>query len=129
MELMSAKNPVKSKTTSKFEKLATDQTDAEYVLRLYVAGNTSRSAQAIINIREICESRLKGRYKLEVIDIYQQSGLAKGEQIIAVPTLIKSLPLPLKRIIGDMTKTEQLIFGLDLRKSNETLQPKPDKPV
>jgi len=108
-----------SKTTQKFEKMAAEEKDSTYILRLYIAGNTSRSAQAVMNIREICETRLKGRYKLEVIDIYQQPGLAKGEQIIAVPTLIKSLPLPLKKIIGDMSKTERVIFGLDLRSAND----------
>jgi circadian clock protein KaiB len=108
---------ISSSTTMKFEKLADEKPETTYLLRLYIAGNTSRSAQAVKNLREICETRLKGRYKLEVIDIYQQSGLAKGEQIIAVPTLIKYLPLPLKRIIGDLSKTEQVIFGLDLRKT------------
>ena len=105
-----------SDTTQKFEKLSAEMNNTTYILRLYVAGNTPKSAQAIINIREICETHLKGRYQLEVIDIYQQSALAKGEQIIAVPTLIKYLPLPLKRVIGDLSKTEQVIFGLDLRK-------------
>ncbi len=105
--------------TEKFEKLTAEGNKATYILRLYVAGNTARSAEAILNIRNICESRLKGRYQLEVIDIYQQPSLAKGEQIIAVPTLIKSLPHPLKRIIGDLSKSERVIFGLDLRKSEE----------
>ncbi len=103
--------------TAEFEKLASKDIDTTYVLRLYVAGNTSRSTDAIINIRNICETHLKGRYRLEVIDIYQQPKLAKGEQIIAVPTLIKYLPVPLKKIIGDMSRTEQVIFGLDLRKT------------
>jgi circadian clock protein KaiB len=108
-----------SDTTDKFEKLAAEAKDTTYILRLYIAGNTPQSARAIVNIREICESHLKGRYQLQVIDIYQQSALAKGEQIIAVPTLIKYLPLPLKRIIGDLSKTERVIFGLDLRKKDE----------
>jgi circadian clock protein KaiB len=102
-------------TTETFEKLAASSPELTYVLRLYVAGNNPMSSQAIMNIREICEQRLKGRYQLEVIDIYQQTALAKGEQIIAVPTLIKYLPLPLKRIIGDLSKTDRVIFGLDLR--------------
>jgi circadian clock protein KaiB len=110
---------VKKKTTPSitetFEKLAAAPPQSTYVLRLYVAGNNPRSAQAIMNLREICEERLQGRYQLEVIDIYQQAALAKGEQIIAVPTLIKYLPLPLKRMIGDLSKTEKVIFGLDLR--------------
>ncbi len=117
------KNNRMSSTIAKFEKLAAENKHANYVLRLYVAGNTSRSAEAIINIRNICETHLKGRYQLEVIDIYQQTGLAKGEQIIAVPTLIKYLPLPLKKVIGDLSKTEKVLFGLDLREKEEKQKP------
>lgn len=87
-----------------------------YVLRLYVAGQTPKSVDAITNIKEICEENLKGRYVLDVIDLYQQPQLAQGEQIIAVPTLIKKLPLPLRRIIGDMSNTELVLVGLDLQK-------------
>jgi len=90
-----------------------------YVLKLYVAGITSRSNQAITNVKQICEDHLKGRYQLEVIDIYQQPTLAKGEQIIAVPTLIKKLPLPLRRFIGSMADTERILFGLDLKPAEE----------
>jgi circadian clock protein KaiB len=86
-----------------------------YVLRLYIAGMTVRSTRAILNIRRICEENLKGRYELEVIDIYQQPELAHHEQIIALPTLIKKLPLPLKKFIGDMTDNERILVGLDLR--------------
>lgn len=103
-------------TTEMFEEIASAPEKAVYILRLYIAGNTPQSARAIINIREICESHLKGRYQLEVIDIHQQAALAKGEQIIAVPTLIKYLPLPLKKIIGDLSNTDRVLFGLDLRK-------------
>jgi circadian clock protein KaiB len=87
----------------------------EYVLRLYVAGTTSKSIRAVANIKEICESSLKNRYDLEVIDIYQQPVLVKGEQIIAAPTLVKQLPLPLRKFIGDMSDTERILVGLDLR--------------
>jgi circadian clock protein KaiB len=87
----------------------------EYVLRLYVAGTTSKSMRAVANIKEICESSLKNRYDLEVIDIYQQPVLIKGEQIIAAPTLVKKLPLPLRKFIGDMSDTERILVGLDLR--------------
>ena len=87
----------------------------EYVLRLYVAGSTSKSMRAVANIKEICESSLKNRYDLEVIDIYQQPVLMKGEQIIAAPTLVKKLPLPLRKFIGDMSDTERILVGLDLR--------------
>jgi circadian clock protein KaiB len=88
---------------------------AEYVLRLYVAGTTPNSVRAIENIKRICDEYLKGRYDLEVVDIYQQPVLAKGDQIIAVPTLIKKLPLPLRKFIGDMSTTERILVGLDLR--------------
>ncbi len=88
---------------------------AHYVLRLYVTGTTPRSTLAILNIKKICQEHLEGRYDLEVVDLYQQPLLAKGEQIIAAPTLIKSLPLPLRRFIGDMSDTERILVGLDLR--------------
>ena len=78
---------------------------------------TPRSTRAVENVRTICEEHLQGRYELEVIDIYQQPTLAKGEQIIAAPTLIKKLPLPLRRIIGDMSSTERVLIGLDLRRA------------
>jgi circadian clock protein KaiB len=87
----------------------------EYVLRLYIAGTSSKSMRAVANIKEICEGSLKNRYDLEVIDIYQQPVLMKGEQIIAAPTLVKKLPLPLRKFIGDMSDTERILVGLDLR--------------
>lgn len=86
----------------------------QYVLRLYVAGMTPRSIRAIANIREICEEHLDGFYALQVIDLYQQPLLAKGDQIIAVPTLIRKLPPPLRRIIGDLSDRERVLIGLDL---------------
>jgi circadian clock protein KaiB len=88
---------------------------AKYVLRLYVAGINPRSSSAIRNITAICEEHLKDRYELEIIDIYQQPVLAKGEQIIAAPTLIKKLPMPLRRFIGDMADKDRILVGLDLR--------------
>jgi circadian clock protein KaiB len=87
-----------------------------YVLRLFVAGQTPKSIAAIMNIKKICEENLKGRYALDVIDLYQRPLLAQGEQIIALPTLLKKLPLPLRRMIGDMSDTERVLVGLDLRK-------------
>ena len=91
----------------------------EYILRLYVAGTTSRSIRAVANIKEICENTLKNRYDLEVIDIYQQPVLIKGEQIIAAPTLVKKLPPPLRKFIGDMSDTERILVGLDLKNKNQ----------
>ncbi len=87
----------------------------KYVLKLYVAGITPASTRAIASITAICEEHLKGRYSLEIVDIYQQPTLAKGEQIIAAPTLIKKLPLPLRRFIGNMANRESILVGLDLR--------------
>ena len=89
--------------------------NTKYVLKLYVAGVNSRSSEAIRSITHLCEEYLKGRYDLRVIDIYQQPTLARGEQIIAAPTLIRKLPLPLRRLIGDMASTEKILVGLDLR--------------
>ncbi len=89
---------------------------SRYVLRLYVAGKSPKSVNAIANLKKICEENLQGRYELEVIDLYQQPHLAQGEQIIALPTLIRKLPPPLRRIIGDMSNTERVLVGLDIRK-------------
>ena len=88
----------------------------KYILRLYISGTTARSVVAITNLKKICEEYLKGQYELEVIDLYKKPYLAKDEQIIAVPTLIKKLPLPFRRIIGDMSDKEQVLIGLDVRK-------------
>ncbi len=87
----------------------------KYVLRLYVAGMTPRSQEAIRTVTTLCEEHLAGRYELEVIDLYQQPTLAKGEQIIAAPTLVKKLPQPLRRFIGSMANKEKILVGLDLR--------------
>lgn len=86
-----------------------------YILRLYVIGLSHRSAMAIERVRNLCEEHLHGRYELEVIDISQLPALAKDEQIIATPTLIKALPPPLRRFIGNLSNTEKILFGLDLR--------------
>jgi circadian clock protein KaiB len=93
-----------------------DAKDQQYTLRLYVAGLTPRSQEAIRNITAICDEYLAGRCDLEVIDLYQHPVLAKGEQIIAAPTLIKKLPLPLRKIIGNMADKEKVLVGLDLRR-------------
>lgn len=86
-----------------------------YVLVLYVAGQSPKSVNAVSNIKKICEEHLQGRYQLDVIDLYQQPQLALGEQIIAVPTLLRKLPSPSRRIIGDLSNTERVLAGLDLR--------------
>ena len=107
--------PVMKTTTEKFEEALAHSKREKYVLRLYITGMTPRSTQAIENIRKICEAHLQGRYELEIIDIYQKASLSQGEQIIAAPTLIKKLPLPLRRLVGDLSNEERVLLGLDLR--------------
>jgi circadian clock protein KaiB len=107
--------PTTKSTGVDLERASEPESDQRYVLRLYVTGMTPRSRRAVENVRRICEEHLPGQYDLEVIDIYQQPTLAKGEQIIAAPTLIKKLPLPLRRVIGDMSSTDRVLLGLDLR--------------
>jgi circadian clock protein KaiB len=86
-----------------------------YVLRLYVAGLTPRSQAAIQNVRALCETHLANRYDLEVIDLYQQPTLAQSEQIIVAPTLVKKLPLPLRKLIGSLADEDKVLVGLDLK--------------
>jgi circadian clock protein KaiB len=85
------------------------------VLRLYVTGTTGRSMRAIQNVRRICEEHLAGTYQLEVVDLYKNLPLARGDQIIAAPTLVKRLPSPLRRLIGDMSDEQRVLVGPDLR--------------
>jgi circadian clock protein KaiB len=92
---------------------------ATYVLRLYISRSTLKSQRAVVNLKRVCEEHLKGRYHLEVIDIHRHPNLARDEQIVAVPTLIKRLPLPLRRLVGDMSDLSRVILGLDLRKREE----------
>ena len=108
------KIPTDEGIAATFEQAAHAAAVERYVLRLYVTGMTPRSARAVSNLQAICDQHLAGRYDLEVIDIYQQPILTKGEQIIAAPTLIKKLPLPMRRIIGDMSNHERVLLGLDL---------------
>ena len=91
-----------------------DDTDF-FILRLYVAGQTTRSLAAFANLKSICEEHLAGRYKIEVIDLLENPQLAKGDQILAIPTLVRRLPPPIKKIIGDLSNTERVLVGLDLR--------------
>jgi len=89
--------------------------DVVWLLRLYVAGQTPNSIKAFANLKKICEEHLKGRYKIEVIDLLENPQLAKGDQILAVPTLVRELPPPVRKIVGDLSRTEQVLVGLDLR--------------
>jgi circadian clock protein KaiB len=88
--------------------------EARFVLRLYVTGTTARSMRAIANLRHVCERHLAGRYDLEVVDVYQQPELAAREQLVAAPTLVKKLPLPLRRLVGDLSNHQRVLAGLDL---------------
>lgn len=93
-----------------------EQKDDRYILRLYITGMTRRSMQAIANLKAVCEEYLVGQYDLEVIDIYQQPLLAKGDQIVATPTLIKQFPVPVRRLVGDLSQQERVLFGFDIRR-------------
>jgi len=86
-----------------------------YQLRLYVAGQTPKSLTAFSNLKKICESHLEGRYRIEVIDLVEQPQLSQGDQILAIPTLVRKLPQPVRKIIGDLSDTERVLVGLDLR--------------
>jgi circadian clock protein KaiB len=86
-----------------------------YRLRLYIAGQTPNSIAAIANLKKICEDKLRGKYRIEVVDLLEKPQLAKGDQIIAIPTLVRRLPPPVKKIIGNLSKTESVIVGLDLQ--------------
>lgn len=95
-----------------------DANNNQYVLRLYVTGATTRSRRAILNLNAICSEYLKGRYDLQVIDIHQKPTLAKDEQILAAPTLVKKLPAPMRKIIGDLSDRESVLLGLDLKRKS-----------
>ncbi len=106
------KNPVKKTPT----KATGPETDAErWELRLYVAGQTPKSLAAFANLKRICEEHLEGRYRIEVIDLTVNPTLARNDQILALPTLVRKLPEPVKKIIGDLSNTERVLVGLDIR--------------
>jgi circadian clock protein KaiB len=110
----------KETATEAFESALAAAPDRErYVLRLYVTGMTPRSVEAFTTIKTICEEHLQGSYELEVIDIYEHPMLVRDEQILAVPTLVKKLPLPLRRLIGNLSDEERVLIGLDLRREAE----------
>jgi len=123
---MEAKRP--DKAARIMEKAVKKKGREKYTLRLYVAGMSPASTTAITNIRKICEENLKGRYELAVVDIYQQPVLARDEQILAAPTLIKKLPLPIRRFIGDMANKERILVGLDLRQKENPPEKKKTDP-
>ena len=111
-------------TTGAFEAALTAKPSVEqYCLRLYITGSTPRCARAITNIRAICEANLAGRYDLEVIDLYQHPEMAKPEQIVVTPTLVKQRPLPSRRLIGDLSDEERVLAGLDLVKRPVSAKP------
>jgi circadian clock protein KaiB len=106
-------------SSAKFEKLLLKKASdggSRYSLRLYITGTTERSNEAVTNIRSLCEKYLPDRYDLEVVDIYQQPTKAADAQIIAAPTLVKELPMPIKKLIGNLSDPEKVIIGLDLKK-------------
>jgi circadian clock protein KaiB len=108
------------RVTRAFEKALTARPTSKYVLRLYVAGATDRSRQAILRARQLCEDELNGNCKLEVIDVYQQPILAREGQIIATPTLVREFPRPVRRLIGNLANTAGLFVGLDLNTKDKT---------
>ena len=105
----------KHDVTAEYEAAIAGEDKVRYVLRLYVTGLTPRSLSAIESTKRTCEEHLKGRYELEVIDLSKRPSLAAGEQIIAAPTLIKVLPAPLRRLVGDLSDSERVLLGLDLQ--------------
>jgi circadian clock protein KaiB len=94
------------------------RTQKAYELRLYVAGQTPKSLAAFANLKKLCEQHLAGQYEIEVIDLLKHPQLASGDQILAIPTLVRKLPAPIKKIIGDLSNTERVLVGLDLREQN-----------
>jgi circadian clock protein KaiB len=105
----------KPRSAGKMEHPPSHSLQAKYVLRLYINGSTLKSTVAVKNIKQVCKQHLDGRYNLEIIDICRHANLARDEQIVAVPTLIKRLPLPLRRLIGDLSDQSKVLFGLDLK--------------
>lgn len=118
-EKSASKRPVKRKlgqATEAFEEAVQEKAlrRARYILRLYVTGSSLRSLRAVYNLKKICEEYLPDDYDLEVIDIYENPAAARAEQIIAAPTLVKKLPMPIRKFVGDMSNTQKILVGLDL---------------
>jgi circadian clock protein KaiB len=110
---------MKAVSPRKGKKTKTDSTEEIWNLRLYVAGQTPKSIRAFANLKKICDEHLAGKYRIEVIDLLENPLLAKGDQIIAIPTLVRKLPEPIKKIIGDLANTERVLVGLDIRPVSE----------
>jgi circadian clock protein KaiB len=110
-----------TKSTKTAEREASTEADGEvWALRLYVAGQTPKSIMAFANLKKLCEEHLQGKYTIEVIDLVQQPQLAAGDQIVAIPTLVRKLPEPLRKIVGDLRNTERTLVGLNLRPARPT---------
>ena len=116
-------SPEDNSDTSAFEQALTDSSESSFFFRLYVTGTTPRSLRAIQNLREMCEAHLQGRYELEVVDIYQQPEQAQSNEIVVTPTLVKKLPLPVRKIIGDLSDNDRVLVGLDLVRRKAPAKP------
>jgi len=110
-----AVDPGTQQTLAEFQKLVAELAQPTYHFRLYVAGTSQRSSTAIANVRRICDQYLLGHYELEVVDVYQQPAETKQAQVVAVPTLVKEMPFPPQRFVGDMSNTERIVIGLKLK--------------
>jgi circadian clock protein KaiB len=108
--------------------VSAEASDDIWRLRLYVAGQTPKSLVAFANLKRLCEKHLQGKYEIEVIDLLQNTQLAKGDQILAIPTLVRKLPLPVRKIIGDLSNTDRVLVGLDLRPAAELPAPASGRP-
>ena len=106
-------------TRSEKKNLSKVASEQVWELRLYVAGQTAKSVTAFANLKRICEEHIRGKYEIEVIDLLKNPTLAKGDQILAVPTLVRKLPVPIRKILGDLSDTERVLIGLDLRQIGE----------
>jgi circadian clock protein KaiB len=106
---------MKPRTAKRRARGSPSRLDKFWQLRLYVAGQTPKSLTAFANLKSICESHLSGRYSIEVIDLVERPQLSKGDEIVAIPTLVRNLPQPVRKIIGDLSDTERVLIGLDLR--------------
>jgi circadian clock protein KaiB len=112
---LDASADMKKKSSARKRILAKSSQGDFWRLRLYIAGHTPNSIAAMANLKKICEDQLQGKYRIEVVDLLKKPQLAKGDQIIAIPTLVRRLPAPVKKIIGNLSKTESVVVGLDLQ--------------